>query len=108
MWDISRCKSRLLMISHVWPFPGTAGQQLRVRYMLEAATQLFEVDFLTFAPAEKRNLVATELEAIGCRPIVLKSLVSGNGFLRMSHSLSSRVFALRTGLKESNYSIGKL
>ena len=41
---------KLLIISHVWPFPGTSGQQRRVRHTIEVASATFDIDFLTVAP----------------------------------------------------------
>ncbi len=98
--------ARLLIISHVWPFPGSSGQQLRVRYTIQAALRQFGVDFLTVAPTSEREEVAAQLAALGCRPVVLPSRSSHSGMKRLSQFLSSRLFALATGAKPSNYVIG--
>lgn len=100
-------RARLLVVSHVLPYPGWSGQQLRVRYVLEAAVRQFEVDFLTFAMPEERDAVAAQLEAFGCHPIVLASSESRSGSPRIAQSLRAGLFVLRTGLKKSNYVIGK-
>jgi glycosyltransferase involved in cell wall biosynthesis len=103
--NTSSQRPRLLVISHVWPFPGTSGQQLRVRYTLEAAIRRFEVDFLTFAPRGRRGEVSKRLMELDCRPIVLES-AEAEGPRRLGQSLSTALFILRTGLKKSNYLIG--
>jgi len=99
---------RLLIISHVWPFPGSAGQQLRVRYTLEAAARNFQVDFLTCAPEEQAGEVRQRLAAFGCRPIVLSSLLAGSMFSKLRLALCASLFAFATGLKRSNYAIGRV
>jgi glycosyltransferase involved in cell wall biosynthesis len=99
---------RILIISHVRPFPGTSGQELRVRYMVEAAVSKFEVDFLTYAPLEQSQEVGKQLAALDCRPVVLESCLSRTGLGRLVCSLASGLFVLRTGMKSSNYAIGKV
>jgi len=99
---------RLLVISHVLPFPGSAGQQLRVRYTVEAAVRKFEVDFLTFVPSAQREEVGKQLAAFGCRPVILESCLPRRGLQRLASSLASGLFVLRTGMKSSNYTIGKV
>jgi len=99
---------RLLLLSHVRPFPGSAGQELRVRYTLEAAVREFEVDFLTFAPSARRADVSRQIAAFGCRPIVLESAGFERGPRWLAQSLAATLFVLRTGLKRSNYFIGRL
>ena len=99
---------RLLISSHVRPCPGSAGQQLRVRYTLEAAVRQFEVDFLTFAHRAERAAAERQLGSFGCRPIVLESAVFQRGFRRLAQFLKARLFVLSTGLKKSNYRIGKV
>ena len=99
---------RLLIISHVWPFPGFAGQELRVRHIIEAAVRNFRVDFLTVAPANECPGLKEQLAALGCRPIILASLLNDGLLHRLRLALVARFFALATGLKKSNYFIGKV
>jgi glycosyltransferase involved in cell wall biosynthesis len=96
----------LLMVSHVWPFPGSSGQQLRVRYTLEAAVRKFEVDFLTYAAPSQCADVELMLAAFGCRPVVLPSAESKQPLARLGLAAAAGAFALTTGLKTSNYRIG--
>ena len=83
---------RLLIISHVLPWPGEAGQQLRVRYTLEAAVRNFQVDFLTFASSGKRKVVEDQLAVLGCRPIVFEACLPYHGLKQLMHSLASGLF----------------
>lgn len=99
---------RLLLISHVLPFPGNAGQQQRVRYTLEAAVREFEVDFLTCVPEEQRANVGERLAGFGCRPIMLPSRLAKGSFSKLRFALDAWLFALSTGLKRSNYLIGRV
>ncbi len=98
---------RLLIISHVWPFPGYAGQQQRLRYTIESAVREFDVEFLTFAPLDRRQEVETQLAALGCRPLVLPACLSQGRFSRARYLVGAALFTLVTGLKTSNYAIGK-
>jgi glycosyltransferase involved in cell wall biosynthesis len=99
---------RLLIISHVLPFPGASGQELRIRYTLEEAVRQFEVDFLTYAPLAQSEGVEKQLAAFGCRPVILEACWPRIGLKRLMHSLASGLFVLRTGLKSSNYAIGQV
>lgn len=101
-------RRKLLIVSHVRPFPGSSGQQLRVRYTVEAAVREFDVEFLTYAPSGQSKEVEKQLAAFGCRPIVLHSRFAGGGFSKLRFTLSASLFALWTGLKPSNYTIGKV
>src|SRR5208282_6607113 len=98
----------ILVVSHVLPYPGNSGQQLRVRYMLEAAIPSVQVDFLTSAPLGRRQEVHERLVGLGCHPIVLGSRLNGRGWRDLPRSLAAGLFVLWTGLKSSNYSIGKV
>ena len=76
--------------------------------MLEASARQFHVNFLTFAPAEKRKVVEEELAAFGCQPIVLPSCLPAGSFSKLRFALGASLFALSTGLKPSNYAIGQV
>jgi len=101
-------KPKLLVISHVLPFPGNAGQQQRVRYTLEAAVPHFEVDFLTYSPREKIHEVFDQFANLDCRPIVLEGCVRRTRLQTLRYHVTAGWYVLRTGLKSSNYCIGEL
>lgn len=79
-----------------------------MRYTIEAAVRKFDVDFLTFAPSAQSKEVGKQLAAFGCRPVILESCLPRSGLKRLARSLASGLFVLRTGLKSSNYAIGKV
>ena len=66
------------------------------------------MDFLTYAMSDAQEDVSHRLKAFGCRPIVLESAQSRSGLQRLAQALRARLFVLRTGLKRSNYAIGKV
>ncbi len=101
-------RPRALFISHVLPFPGSSGQELRVRYMVEAAARNFEVDFLTFASSAKCLAVEQKLAAMGCHPVVLPSRLEDGSFSKLRVAPAASIFALWTGMKKSNYRIGNV
>jgi len=99
---------KLLFISHVLPFPGAAGQELRVRYMLRSAATRFAVDFLTCAPTDQMEPVREKLRQEPCQPIVLPSRLGRTAAQTAAQRLAAAAFMLRTGLKHSNYRIGQM
>jgi len=101
-------RRKLLVVSHVWPFPGISGQERRVRHTLEVASGFFDVDFLTFAPASELAETSERLVDLGCRPLVLPSRQSNGLARRLFHTTVSRFYATTKGLKVSNYWIGRL
>lgn len=101
-------KPSLLVLSHVLPFPGTAGQQQRVRYTLETAADFFDVDFFTFAPAAMTSRVEQELKGLCRRAFVQPSAQAVESFPRLLQRLRCGLFMARTGLKSSNFIVGQI
>src|ERR1035437_2193069 len=101
-------KPRLVVVSHVLPFPGNSGQQQRVAYTLKAARELFEVHFVTFAPKAQKDECRQRLSAHCDRPIVLDSACAARTPARLLRWARATAYALRTGLKRSNFLIGKV
>jgi glycosyltransferase involved in cell wall biosynthesis len=95
-------------VSHVLPFPGNSGQQQRVAYTLRAARELFEVHFVTFAPKTQTEECRQRLAAHCDRPIVLDSASVARTPARLLRWARATAFALRTGLKRSNFLIGRV
>ncbi len=79
-----------------------------MRYVVEAAARNFKVDFLTFAAAGKRKNVQEQLAALGCRPFVLPPRLTHGSLSKLRFALGAFLFALCTGMKASNYRIGKV
>lgn len=98
-------RRNLLVLSAVLPFPGSAGQQQRVRNKLLALSERFHVTFLTFAPeAEVAGLRARLAELVDLA-IVLPSRYQANPLARLWHRLRAELFARRRSLKTSNYAV---
>ena len=101
-------RRRMLVLSHVLPFPGNAGQQQRVRETLAAARRNFHVTFATFAPESRRDELMSNLAPL-CDDVLILSTRYGEGAVsRAWHHAAASTYALMTGLKSSNYVIGKL
>ena len=101
-------KPRLLILSAVHPFPPTSGQQQRVFYKLRALRSAFHITFLTYAAAETCAVVGEKLLVHCDEAIVLPSVYLTNAASRVFHKLMGLFFAVRTGLKPSNYVNGEV
>jgi glycosyltransferase involved in cell wall biosynthesis len=101
-------RPRLLLLSAVWPFPGHSGQQQRVYYKLKAFRERFHVTFLTFAPAEQQAAVRARLLSLCDEALVLPSCYHQSTLGKVWHRLRGGLNTVRTGLKFSNYVIGRV
>jgi glycosyltransferase involved in cell wall biosynthesis len=101
-------KPRLLVVSHVLPFPGTSGQQQRVRYTLEAVAHRFHVTFATFVTDDQRDAVRERLEPYCDSLVLLPSRYGASAVSRAWHRGVGAAYSIATGLKFSNYVIGRL
>lgn len=101
-------KPRLLILSHVLPFPGNAGQQQRVFYTLQAARKYFHVTFATSVATAKVKEVTEKLLALCDDVMLLPSRYPQHLAGRVWHKAIGAVRSLTTGLKYSNYVIGEL
>ncbi len=97
-------KPRLLVISHVLPFPGSSGQQQRVANSLRALRRRFHVTFLTYATTAQAAEWRPQLAPFCDEAAFLAARSSGNYW----HKGRARVSAVVTGLKPSNYLIGQV
>ncbi|MGC8667522.1 MAG: glycosyltransferase family 4 protein [Chthonomonadales bacterium] len=101
-------KPKLVVVSHVLPFPRNAGQNQRVHYTLLAARQVFHVTFLTASPADQQEAVRQRLLELCDDAIVLPSRYHTGPFRRLWHRTAGSGFAMLRGLKLSNYVVGVL
>ena len=101
-------KPRLLVLSHVHPFPGKSGQQKRVLYTLWAARKLFHVTFATTVSPRHANEASAKLHEICDEVVLLPSRYLRNKATRVFHRALGELYGLYTGLKPSNYIIGRL
>ncbi len=96
-------RRNLLVVSAVLPFPGSAGQQQRVRNKLLALSERFHITFLTFAPEPEIEGLRARLAELVDLAIVLPSRYQANPLARLWHRLRAELFARRHSLKTSNY-----
>ena len=101
-------RPQMLVLSHVWPFPGSAGQEQRVLQTLFALRTSFHVTFLTFATDGAQVELRKKLMNICDDVLIMPSVYNASLFHRLWHHVAGTIYALFTGLKSSNYSIGKV
>lgn len=101
-------RPRLLIISHVYPFPRKSGQQQRVYYKLKALRPHFHLTFLTVAPARQRSEIERQLRPLCDALILLPARYDGSVVRKLWQRAAGSFYSLRTGLKLSNYIIGRL
>ena len=95
-------KPRMLVLSHVLPFPRSSGQQQRVFYSLQAARQFFHVTFASFVNGKDSARTKGELLKICEDAVLLPSVYHSNRAAKPLRKMASAIFSLRTGLKRSN------
>lgn len=101
-------KPRLLVISHVFPFPRKSGQQQRVYYKLKALRQFFHLTFAAPVPPAQLEQVRHKLYTLCDELILLPARYGGSLPKKVWHRTAGAVYSLRTALKLSNYIIGQL
>jgi len=98
----------MLVISSILPFPGVAGQQQRVANTLKALRGYFHITFLTVVDQKNKTLIENRLIEYVDDVILLPSKYSKNIFTKSFHKIAGLIYSFFTGLKFSNYIIGKL
>lgn len=101
-------RPRLVVLSHVLPFPGTSGQQQRVFYTLKALRDHFYVTFATSVAPGRAARVRHELSALCDEVVLLPSRYARSLFTRVWHRVAGAFYTLLTGLKFSNYLVGRV
>ena len=99
-------KPKLLIISKVLPFPGNSGQQIRVKNMLESLKGHFHVTFVTSANEWEFKSIKNKLKNIVDDNFILQTEYTGI-MKKLYLNVAGIIWALRTGLKMSNYIIGE-
>lgn len=100
-------KPRMLVLSHVRPLPRNSGQSQRVFYTLRGVRESFHVTFATVVNGDAEEARA-KLSPLCDELILLPSLRSRTRVRKAWHKAAGTLYSLGTGLKESNYVIGKL
>ncbi len=101
-------KPRMLVLSHVLPFPRNSGQRQRVFYTLAAARPHFRLTFAT--PVRRSDFSSTRAnlcEQVDAS-ILLPSRYARGPVHKLWHRLIGGLHCACTGLKFSNYLIGRL
>lgn len=99
---------KLLILSHVFPFPRKAGQQQRVYYTIKALREFFHITFLGISEHAFAKDMQEKL-SIACNDvIILSARYSQSQIGRVWHKVAGICYSAYTGLKFSNYVIGKL
>lgn len=102
-------KPRLLLLSAVLPVPATSGQRRRVLHTLRSLRTAFRVTLVTIRDPKMSSRDEALLEDLCDELILLESLyLTQGGLSKTWHRLSGALYAQLTGLKFSNYLIGKL
>jgi glycosyltransferase involved in cell wall biosynthesis len=99
---------RALVVSHVLPFPGISGQQQRVANTLRGLRERFQVTFLTPCPRGGEEALRRALEPWCDEALLVPSLYASGGLRPLWHRAGALLFALATGLKTSNYALGRV
>jgi glycosyltransferase involved in cell wall biosynthesis len=101
-------KPKLLVLSHVLPYPRTSGQQQRVFYTLKETQKLFHVTFATPVKNGEGLEIEKNLADVCDQVVLLPSLYARSRTAKMWHRALATFYTLRRGLKVSNYIIGEL
>lgn len=99
---------KLLIISHVLPFPRSAGQQQRVYYKLRAFREKFHVTFLTAVSPNEQEDIKRQLLELCDDVVLLPSLYISSRFMRIYHKILGFLYTSVSGLKFSNYLIDRV
>jgi glycosyltransferase involved in cell wall biosynthesis len=98
---------RMVLLSHVMPLAATSGQQQRVYHSLVAFRKHFHVTFVGLAPSVRHGSLRQGLLEL-CDEVELLPPYPGGSLSALWHRAAGWVFQRRTGLKLSNYLIGKV
>jgi polysaccharide biosynthesis protein PslH len=99
---------RLLVVSHVLPFPGDSGQQQRVRLTLQSLRSRFHVTVAVPSSSSDEAVVREKLLE-HCDDVIIVPSGADDGMLAKSGKyLAGAVYCSWSGEKWSNYVIGQL
>lgn len=101
-------KPRLLVISQVMPYPGAAGQQVRVANKLTAFRNSFHITFLTSIPQEQHDSARVRLLEHCDEAILLPARYPGSILAKAWYRANGLGYTLSTGLKFSNYLVSQV
>ncbi len=99
---------KLLILSHVLPFPGNAGQEQRVKYTLQSLKRRFHITFVTVANKEEVGKIEKQLAEFCDRAICFESRYHKNQPNKLLHKVVGTLSSLNSALKMSNYILGEV
>jgi glycosyltransferase involved in cell wall biosynthesis len=101
-------KPRLGVLTHVMPYPRSAGQQQRVYYTLRAAREEFHVTVIAPVRDDQLDEARRNLDGLCDELIVLPSIEDHGRVAKLAAAAKSLVYCAATGLRRSNYYLGGL
>jgi glycosyltransferase involved in cell wall biosynthesis len=101
-------KPHLLVLSQIFPFPGSAGQQQRVLYTLLSLRERFRITFVAPVEPGTEEVIRQRLLACCDDAFLLPSAYSHSVFTKAWHKVSGLLYSVRTGLKTSNYIVSRV
>lgn len=101
-------KPRLLIISHVNPFSRSSGQQQRVYHTLKAAREKFHATLATLAHPQQAKEGANQVSELCDEVILIPARYNRNRIIQSLNKIAAAFYILFTGLKFSNYVLGRL
>ncbi len=99
---------KILILSHVLPFPGNSGQQQRIKYTLQSLKRHFHITFVTVANKENVAEVEKQLSDFCDRAICFESRYNKNQASRILHKTVGTISTVNSALKMSNYILGQI
>lgn len=103
-----RSMRRILVVSHVLPFPGSAGQRQRVGLTLQALRRDFHVTFATTVPALDVEDTRAALAEWCDEAIVAPYRRAAHRLSNLRRQLTAAAYCAWTGLRASNYFLAKV
>ena len=99
---------RIAVVSHVLPFPASAGQRQRVGLTLQALRREFHVTFVTTVPPGEVQETKAALAAWCDEAIVAPYDESGSWWDGWRRRVATAIYCARTGLRASNYFLSQV
>lgn len=101
-------RQRVLVVSHVLPFPAEAGQRQRVRLTLDALRARFHVTLLAAAPPGEAAALARALGDYCDDAIVLPTPGPRGRAGRLLRAARAAAYCARTGERASNHAVNRV
>ena len=101
-------KPKVLVISRVYPYPGSSGQQMRVRNILKSIREHFHITFLTnIYDIKKTDVLNHQLKDYVDESIIIPTKYNGS-ICKIVLRIYGSIWSLFKGLKFSNFISSKI